>query len=89
MATLAHRYPSNKTDRERVHSANQEFESAELESARRAGKRPVVWQGALDAGLVLGRDVVVEPWKCWSGMHTSAARRAAAAGHGVLDASCW
>ena len=89
MATLARRYPSNKTDRERVHSANQEFESAALESARRAGKRPVVWQGALDAGLVLGRDVVVEPWKCWSGMHTNAARRAADTGHAVLDASCW
>ena len=69
--------------------ALQSFEDAALIAVREVGRRPVLWQGALDAGLKLPEDVVIEPWKCWSGLNSAVAQKASKGGHAVLDASCW
>lgn len=51
-----------------VRSANEALERfvvAVLNVTQHLGKKAVVWQEALDAGLDLSPEVVVQPWKCW------------------------
>ena len=57
------------------------FEEKVLSIAKELGRRPVLWEGAMDANLKSPQQsesgAVIEPWKCWSGLNTRSAATAA------------
>ena len=60
------------------------FEEKVLSIAKELGRRPVLWEGAMDANLKSPQQsesgAVIEPWKCWSGLNTRSAATAAKQG---------
>lgn len=62
-----------------------------MKIAQSLGKKPIVWQEALEASssLLASASSTVETWKCWSGMHERAAQDALRRNLRVVDASCW
>ena len=55
------------------------------------GKIPIVWQGAMDAGVRFRKEVVVQTWQCWGNpiLGVRSMRKALKKKHPVLQSSCW
>lgn len=72
------------------------FEGEVFNIVRGLGKSPIIWQDLQDSGSVpsnkeyqdLSSTVIVQPWKCWGGLSSTAAVTAAAAGRKVVVSSC-
>lgn len=75
-----------------LRKAWQRFLDAVSQEATSLGRRVVLWQEALDAKLLLPKDVVLHTWRCAStGSHSgrSSAVTAARQGFSVLQSTCW
>jgi endonuclease/exonuclease/phosphatase family metal-dependent hydrolase len=66
------------------------FERSVIAVVEGLGKRPMVWQEALDTNVLPNTTrVVVQPWKCWGGHSLRAADAALRRGLPVVVSSCW
>jgi hypothetical protein len=65
------------------------FEKRVEELLRALNRTPVVWQEAQDNGVLDTGSAVVEPWKCWNGLHIRASAAAIRSNHSVVMAACW
>lgn len=81
------------------------FEKDVFDFVRIHGRIPMVWQGVLDTNVIdaeeFHRDIngkqrgdtdhriIIQPWKCWSGLALRAAVNAFKSNHPSVMAACW